>query len=403
MNRDELYVIYGRSIEQMTRELLLAADLAAMIADRSLLVGIKPNLVDCAPAEFGSTTHREIVATVIEYLQERGFSNIVMLESSWVGSDTAQSIQTCGYDRLSEKYGVPFWNMDQERGISKNCAGMEISICEKALLVDFLINVPVLKGHCQTFMTCALKNMKGLIPPSEKRRFHRMGLHDPIGHLAAGIHQDFILVDSICGDLTSEDGGNPIWRHCMVAGLDPVLVDTYACRVVGTPQDRVCYIGIAESLGVGSADLSRAVIREKMLSMEDSSNGRIPDDREDGWRSVSAEVSMEVPRFLRKGDQRDIVPGEGFRRVCRLSEKAEEVDSCSACYAALIPALENLEERGLLEKLQTKVCIGQGWRGKKGELGVGNCTAKFAHTCNGCPPSYDEMAAFLADYILKKE
>ena len=33
--------------------------------------------------------------------------------------------------------------------------------------VDFLINVPVMKGHCQTKITCALKNMKGLIPNSE--------------------------------------------------------------------------------------------------------------------------------------------------------------------------------------------------------------------------------------------
>ena len=37
-------------------------------------------------------------------------------------------------------------------------------ICDSALALDFLINDPVLKGHCQTKITCALKNMKGLIP-----------------------------------------------------------------------------------------------------------------------------------------------------------------------------------------------------------------------------------------------
>ena len=26
--------------------------------------------------------------------------------------------------------------------------------------LDFMINVPVMKGHCQTKITCALKNMK---------------------------------------------------------------------------------------------------------------------------------------------------------------------------------------------------------------------------------------------------
>ena len=46
-----------------------------------------------------------------------------------------------------------------------------MEICCRALDADFLINLPVLKGHCQTAMTCALKNCKGCIPDREKRRF----------------------------------------------------------------------------------------------------------------------------------------------------------------------------------------------------------------------------------------
>ena len=49
-------------------------------------------------------------------------------------------------------------------------AGMELSVCRCVQDFDYLINVPVLKGHCQTRVTCALKNMKGLIPNKEKRR-----------------------------------------------------------------------------------------------------------------------------------------------------------------------------------------------------------------------------------------
>ena len=55
---------------------------------------------------------------------------------------------------------------------------MKLNVCERAANIDFLINVPVLKGHCQTKITCALKNMKGLIPNTEKRHFHAMGLHE---------------------------------------------------------------------------------------------------------------------------------------------------------------------------------------------------------------------------------
>ncbi len=83
---------------------------------------------------------------------------------------------------------------------------MQLQICDSALALDFLINVPVLKGHCQTKVTCALKNMKGLIPNKEKRHFHAMGLHKPIAHLNTVLRQDFIVVDNICGDLDFEDG-----------------------------------------------------------------------------------------------------------------------------------------------------------------------------------------------------
>ena len=96
--------------------------------------------------------------------------------------------------------------------------------------IDFLINVPVLKGHCQTKITCALKNMKGLLPNTEKRHFHAMGLHRPIAHLAKGIRQDFIVVDHICGDLDFEDGGNPVVKNCIMVSRDPVLVDTLRLR-----------------------------------------------------------------------------------------------------------------------------------------------------------------------------
>ena len=91
--------------------------------------------------------------------------------------------------------------MQLDESSEVDCAGMRLQICSSVRKLDFLINVPVLKGHCQTKITCALKNMKGLIPNKEKRHFHKLGLHKPIAHLNVGIHQDFIVVDNICGDL----------------------------------------------------------------------------------------------------------------------------------------------------------------------------------------------------------
>ena len=82
-----------------------------------------------------------------------------------------------------------------------------------------------------------------------------------------------------------------------------------------------------------------------------------------------------------------------------LADAVEEVESCSACYGYLIPALEMLKEEGLFEKLDEKICIGQGYRGKTGVLGVGHCTCKFQNYVEGCPPLEGDIYEFLKGYI----
>ena len=81
--------------------------------------------------------------------------------------------------------------------------------------------------------------------------------HKPIAHLSAGLHQDFIVVDHICGDLDFEDGGNPVVRNCIMAAVDPVLVDAHAADLLYYKPSDIPYITMAEELGVGSADLSK--------------------------------------------------------------------------------------------------------------------------------------------------
>ena len=374
MKENELIIMHGQEYKEMTKQLLQLAGLRGMIPAADTLIGIKPNLLGQIPACEGATTHPEVIAGLIEYLHENGFSNIVLLEGSWVGDSTKETVKFCGYDRLCEYYRVPFWDMQLEPGVRTDCAGLELNICKRALDIGFLINVPVLKGHCQTKISCALKNMKGLIPNAEKRRFHRMGLHEPVGHLSAGLHQDFILVDSICGDLAFEDGGNPVQQDRLIAAADPVLCDSYGCRVIGIDPESVGYIRTAADLGVGSTDLAGASVREYELR------------------------PGQEPSPLPEGPVIKAEPG-GYRHRMQVAEKAEEVDSCSACYAYLIPALDMLRQEGLLEQLDTKVCIGQGHRGQTGKLGVGNCTRLFEHTLAGCPPTENQMYEFLKKYI----
>ena len=243
---------------------------------------------------------------------------------------------------------------------------MKLKFCEKALAVDYLINIPVLKGHCQTIITCALKNSKGLIPDSEKRRFHTMGLHKPIAHLNTIIHQDFVLVDNICGDLDFEEGGNPVVMNRVLGFKDPVLCDSYAAESMGYRPEDIDYIRLAAELGVGSMDTASA----KVIPLNAGSDGQM--------------------------DTKPIKPVKNTRRVARLAEYASPKDACSACYGSLIYALDRLGEAGLLNpKKKGTLAIGQGYRGRSGDIGIGQCTSCFKKSLGGCPPKAVDIVEFL--------
>ena len=361
MNQNEIWRSYGTDYKEMTKRLLVQSGLEEMLPGKTAKIAVKPNLVTPAPAKFGGTTHPEVVAGIIEFLQERGYGNIVIAEGSWVGDKTAEAFDYCGYNSLAAEYGVELLDMQKQKGVSVDCGGMDLEICRCVKDWDFLINVPVLKGHCQTHITCALKNMKGLIPNTEKRRFHTMGLHKPIAHLNAGIHQDFIVIDHICGDLDFEEGGSPVVRNCVMTACDPVLVDAYVCSLLGYETGDVEYVGLADRLGIGSSSLSDL----RLITCEGEPFEDLPEHRH-------LDVSYAV----------------------------DEVDSCSACYGVLIPALDRLREEGLLDRLPAQISIGQGHRGRTGKIGVGNCTAKFDFCIKGCPPKEEDIYTALRELAL---
>jgi uncharacterized protein (DUF362 family) len=329
----------------------------------NMRIGIKPNLVLSSPASTGATTHPEIIEGVLIYLQAKGFRHLTIMEGSWVGASTRESFRVCGYESLSRKYGVPLLDLKGNAAEERRSGNMAIKVCQAALSVDYLINVPVLKAHCQTDLTCALKNLKGCLPDSEKRRFHSMGLHKPIAHLGKILQPGLNLVDAIAGDLTFEEGGNPVQMDRIFAGKDAVLVDAYAASLLGYAPSDIEYISLAERLGVGSADLTKAVLVE-----HDEENKRISKFRPSG-------------------------------RAKKLAEKVIAKDACSACFGSLIHALHRMEETGALRRLHGMVSIGQGFRGQTHSgIGVGACTAGFSHTVCGCPPTAKCIGDFLEQH-----
>ena len=351
----DIYITYGTDLAAITHELMGEAGVAARLrADTR--VAIKPNLVVARPADDGATTHPQIVEGILRFVRDAGVRDITILEGSWLGEGTQRAFSACGYTALAERYGARLLDTKRDKTVACKSHGLDLEICESALRAEFLINVPVLKGHCQTSMTCCLKNLKGCIPDREKRRFHTLGLHRPIAALAAALRPALHIVDGVCGDLTFEEGGNPVQAGRVLLGRDPVLLDSYGAHLMGYQPEEIDYIPLAARCGAGQL-YSPATTVHELHAQE-----RPP---------------LTAPRSSLAKD---------------LARYTQPDSACSACYAALIFALHKSGYRG------PRVAIGQGYRGKAAPLpGVGQCTALCARHLPGCPPKASDIVRFLTE------
>ena len=335
-------------------------------------IAIKPNLVVPKPSLSGATTDPALVESIVAYLQSKGHTDIRIIESSAIGQSTKRAFEICGYETIHRNYGVPLIDLKKGKTVPVSMEDLQIDVCREALQTDFLINVPVLKAHCQTRITCALKNLKGCIPDQEKRRFHQLGLHRPIAALGRAIKTHWTIVDGIVGDLTFEEGGTPIHMGRIIVGDDPVLVDTYVLQLLGYKLDDVPYIAQAASWNVGSTDLDSAEIMEHLL------NDRPP---------LAAQPANPI--------------------ADRYRQYIDEREACSACYGSLIYALKRYEEHHGRLPSNLKFTIGQGFADAKApsdsldttgsRLGIGLCTATICQNyVSGCPPTARQILTRLS-------
>ena len=354
-----IYQIFGTDAKEMTLSLLQAQEIKSKIPTGASIM-IKPNLVVAKSADSGATTHPEILEGLFVYLMENGFTDLFVAEGSWVGDQTMRACRAAGHDEVLKRFNIPFYDLKKDKAVPVKTAIGEMKICQRALEADYLINLPVLKGHCQTHMTCALKNLKGCLPDSEKRRFHALGLHEPIAALSAVLKPQMTIVDSLCGDLNFEEGGTPINTNRMLLGFDPVQMDAFGCRLMGIPAEDVPYIRLAERFGAGNASFKESDI-----------------------------VSLNSPKAAAAYKTKSGIVG-------RLTRSVSEKDACSACFGNLVHALYRSELEGT--SVARPIAVGQGWRDKPFEgLGIGRCCARALKHVPGCPPSAEEIQKALKE------
>ena len=122
------------------------------------------------------------------------------------------------------------------------------------------INIPKLKTHLQTGMTCCIKNQHGLLYAAEKVYNHHL-IDEKLIDIMTIFKPNFNLVDAT----TVVDYGQfpiiPEWEipmHLLLSGKDPVALDTVGAALLGI--ENVKHIELAAEKGFGCNELDKIEI-----------------------------------------------------------------------------------------------------------------------------------------------
>ncbi len=391
----ELAVVYSSDSEAPVRQLVETLQPFRGITPESRVV-LKPNIVVSRRNWLGANTRPEVVEALVVMLREYGVHDITIADGSGMGESATRAFSICGYNEIASRHGVRLLDIERDRFVTipTKSAGpfRELSISQTVARCDYLINIPVIKAHCQTRMTCSLKNLKGVMPRQLKSGFHGTDLEHAIAQLAELVRPDFILADGAYGDLRSELGGNPVNLGVIAAGRDPLTVDYFAAQTLGFAPTEIAHL--AQYARFRGVDLNSFAPRVTELN-----------------RPATA------PRV-----QAEPLGAKRYRCTTQVGSV------CSTCYANLQVALERLAEHRRLQPTDT-VRIGQNAEGAGTDrtphgggrtVLVGDCPVQEHRSARnplraasardgatdgatveieGCPPSADEIVAQLAAHL----
>ncbi|MBC7130639.1 DUF362 domain-containing protein, partial [Candidatus Bathyarchaeota archaeon] len=129
----------------------------------------------------------------------------------------------------------------------------EIDMPETIARSNCLISLAKLKTSSVTKISCALKNQFGCIPYKKKIRFHRF-LDEAIVDANLAMRPHLSIVDGIIAHAGAKGPafGRPVPTHIMIAGDDPVAVDSCCAKIFGFNPYFIGHVRKAAKAKIGS-------------------------------------------------------------------------------------------------------------------------------------------------------
>jgi uncharacterized protein (DUF362 family) len=238
---------YDQTIYDKVRRLVV--EHAGDVRGKNIL--LKPNLVEFEP-ESSINTHPMLVHAALEAFKSQGAATVRIAEGPGHRRNTLDLADAAGYFQSIPGFEEQFvdLNLDEttrvrpERQFSRI---KKLYLPNTALGADLLVSMAKMKTHHWVGATLSMKNLFGVVPSGiygwPKNVLHWAGIDESIADLHFAFPRQLAIVDGIVG----MEGNGPIQgraKHAgvLVAGRDPVAVDSTCCRIMKIDPFRVQYL-----------------------------------------------------------------------------------------------------------------------------------------------------------------
>jgi len=266
----DLAVIFGEPVAATKKALETLGGISRFIKKGQRVV-LKPNMSFARTPDFSATTHPLVVATVAQACVDAGAQQVLVLDH------TLQRAELC-----LERTGIPeaCKNISgvhvlalQERKFFREIKILQGKVLERVEVMKeilerdaVIINIPVAKSHSATGVSLGLKGLMGMI--WDRESFHsQYNINQAIADLATVIKPQLTILDATRALASGGPGGPGEVKkpNLIIAGVDPVAVDSYGVSVVpwygqNFKGRQVEHLLIAHQRGLGKIDTDQLTI-----------------------------------------------------------------------------------------------------------------------------------------------
>jgi uncharacterized protein (DUF362 family) len=223
------------------------------------LIIIKPNLTNSSPPPV--TTSVAAAEAVYNYCKAHAKAEIAIGDGCGSGR-TPDVYAALGYTDLAKRCGLKLIDFNEaETVLLENDDALQLKQFHMPRIAQqaFIISLPVLKDHSFTTTTIAMKNMFGIAPGKfyaggwNKAKLHSPSTDRSVVDICRYKTPDLSVVDASVALKGMHLSGTHKNIGLILAGFDPVAVDTLGSKLLGHNPKRLEYLTLANNI-LGTMD-----------------------------------------------------------------------------------------------------------------------------------------------------